>query len=186
MLECTDALPAPASQNRPRHIWGALTAPIRARRLPRMSRVSRFLLLILILTPLAASTVWTLRPGRAETASPRPVFVATDHGTYAALAVPPRGRTRAGELIVAFRAPAEERTIERALRDAGTVGARRGTFGSRYAVTVDDRVGLARALGRLRSMDEVDYAEVNGLVHKDAAATFTPNDTRFNIQWNFR
>jgi serine protease len=149
-----------------------------------MSRVSRFL--FFIVTPLAVSTVWTLRASDPGTGPPRPVFVATDHGTYAALAVPPRERLRAGELIVAFRPPAEERAIERALRDAGTVSARRGTFGSRYAVTVDDAVGLARALGRLRAMDEVDYAEVNGLVHKDAAATFTPNDPRFSIQWNFR
>lgn len=149
-----------------------------------MSRSSRFLLIVFI--PLAASTVWTLRPGHAGTPSSRPVWVATDHGTYAALAIPPRGQSRGGELIVAFRPPAEERAIGRAFREAGVVGARRGTFGSRYAVTVDEGVGLARALGRLRAMDEVDYAELNGLVHKDAPATFTPNDPRFNIQWNFR
>src|SRR2546428_8696583 len=108
-----------------------------------MSRISRFLLLLL---PVAASTVWTLRASHAGTASPRPVFVATDHGTYEALAVPPRGRPQAGELIVAFRPPAEERVIERALREAGAVNARRGAFGSRFAVTVDEGVGLARAL----------------------------------------
>ena len=150
-----------------------------------MSRARR--LSILFLMPLAASTLWTLRASDdARGAASRPAFVATDNGTYAARAVPPRARVRAGELIVAFRAPADERTIERALRQAGATTARRGLMGARYLATVDAEVGTSRALERLRSMDEVDYAEINGILRKSAATTFTPNDPRFNIQWNFR
>jgi serine protease len=150
-----------------------------------MSRARR--LSILVLTPLAVSTLWTLRAsedvGRARS---RPAYVATDNGTFAALAVPPRARVRAGDLIVAFRPPADERSIERALREAGATTARRGFSGARFLATIDAEVGAARALERLRSMDEVDYAEINGTVRKSAAATFSPNDPRFNIQWNFR
>ena len=149
-----------------------------------MSRISRFLLLLL--APAAFCIVWTLSISHAGTPPSRPVFVATDHGTYAALAVPPRGSSRAGGLIVAFRPAVEERDIERALRQAGVREGRRGGYGTRYLVNVAEDVAPARALERLRSMDEVDYAEVNGLVHKDAAQTFTPNDPRYNIQWNFR
>jgi len=148
-----------------------------------MSRTRRVLLLLA--APLAASTLWTLRASGGASPS-RPAFVASDHGTYAALAVPPRARVRAGELIVAFRPAADARTVERSLRQAGIANARRGSFGARYAVTVEEDVGAARALDRLRSMDEVDYAEVNGLVRKSAPTTFTPNDPRFGIQWNFR
>jgi serine protease len=148
----------------------------RARRIP-----------ILLLVPLAASTLWTLRASdQGGGARPRPAFVATDNGTYEALAAPPRARVRAGELIVAFRPPADERSIDRALREAGVTAARRGLYGARYLATVDPEVGSARALARLRSMDEVAYAEVNGLLHKSAGATFTPNDPRFGIQWNFK
>ena len=150
-----------------------------------MSRAHR--IPILLLVPVAASTLWTLRASdQGGGAPPRPAFVATDNGTYQALAVPPRARVRAGELIVAFRPPADERSIDRALREAGVTTARRGLFGARYLATVDAAVGTARALERLRSMDEVAYAEANGLLHKSAATTFTPNDTRFNIQWNFK
>src|SRR5260221_3675966 len=68
---------------------------------------------ILLLVPVAASTLWTLRASdQGGGARPRPAFVATDNGTYEALAVPPRARVRAGELIVAFRAPADERRSE--------------------------------------------------------------------------
>jgi serine protease len=35
-------------------------------------------------------------------------------------------------------------------------------------------------------MDEVDYAEVNGIVRKSDLQTFHPNDPRLDIQWNFR
>lgn len=150
-----------------------------------MSRAHR--LAIPLLLSLAASTLWTLRASDEGGGAPaRPAFVATDNGTYQALAVPPRTRVRAGELIVAFRPPADERSIDRALRQAGATGARRGVFGARYLATVDAEVGTARALERLRSMDEVDYAEPNGILRKSAATTFTPNDPRFNIQWNFR
>ena len=150
-----------------------------------MSRAHR--ISILLLVPVAASTQWTLRASDQGGGAPsRPAFVATDNGTYATLAAPPRARVRPGELIVAFRPPADERSIDRALRQAGVTNARRGLFGARYLATVDPAVGTARALERLRSMDEVAYAEANGLLHKSAATTFTPNDTRFNIQWNFR
>lgn len=149
-----------------------------------MSRAYRFL--ILLATPLVASAPWTLRASGQGTASARPVFVASDHGTYAALAFPPRTRVRAGELIVAFRPGADRATVERALRQAGVREGRRGGFGTRYLVTAEREVGPARALEHLRSMDEVDYAEVNGLVRMSAPTTFTPNDPRFDIQWNFR
>jgi serine protease len=144
----------------------------------------RFLLLFVTLL---AWTAWALRASAGGAAAPtRPVFVASESGTYAALALPPRTRVRAGELIVAFRPAADVRTVERALRQAGVREGRRGGFGVRYLTRVDPEVGAARALDRLRSMAEVDYAEVNGLVRMSAPTTFTPNDTRFGIQWNFR
>lgn len=152
-----------------------------------MPRPTRFLTLFcatVLGVPVMISTVRTSEP---EAAPPRPVLVASDAGTYAVAVRPAsRERVRPGELIVAFRTAAADNAIDRALREAGAAGARRGAFGPRYLVSVDDRVGTARALERLRSMDEVDYAELNGIVRKSDLQMFHPNDTRFAIQWNFK
>jgi serine protease len=152
---------------------------------PRMPRIRR--IPFIFLTLLAASALFTLRASdEGQAVAARPAFVATDNGTYATRGAPaPGARVRAGDLIVAFRPTAGGGAIDRALQGAGIRAARRGSFGVRYLATVDESVGTARALERLRSMDEVDYAEVNGTVHKSAPTTFHPNDPRFNIQWNF-
>jgi serine protease len=38
----------------------------------------------------------------------------------------------------------------------------------------------------LRARAEVDYVERNAVIRKAQASSFTPNDTRFPIQWNFK
>ena len=86
---------------------------------------------------------------------------------------------REGQLIVALRS-ADDRNAERVFRAGGGVAARRSRFGTTYLVTLAPGESVPEAVRRFRRMEEVDYAEPNGLVHKSQARTFTPNDQFFN------
>ena len=94
----------------------------------------------------------------------------------------PSVRARDGQLIVQFRADAEERDVARVAREAGADRVRRSAYGNRYLVSLDAGFTPADAMQRLASAPEVEYAERNGPVH----AFFHPNDLGFAVQWNFQ
>ena len=94
------------------------------------------------------------------------------------------GAWREGQLIVAFRAAAEPRDVERALRSAGGREARRSRSASRFLVTLEPGTSVPGAVERFARMPEVEYAEPNGLVRRTQATTFKPNDRFYRFQWN--
>jgi serine protease len=96
----------------------------------------------------------------------------------------PADAYREGQLIVAFRASAEERDVERALRSGGGVGARRSRAGRRFLVTLEPGLGVPDAALAFSRMPEVEYAEANGIVRRTQAATFKPDDRYYDYQWN--
>ena len=104
-------------------------------------------------------------------------------GTRAAI---PAGAYRDGQVIVAFRAEADDHDVDRALRAGGALGVRRSRSQSvtRYLVTLEDGSSVPQAVERFSRMPEVEYAEPNGLVHETQGATFKPNDTFYRDQWN--
>jgi len=103
-----------------------------------------------------------------------------------ARAAAPAGAFRDGQVIVAFRAAADERDVERALRSGGALEARRSRSGSgaRYLVALEPGLSVPDAVERYSRMPEVEYAEPNGIVRHSQAATFKPNDTLYRFQWN--
>jgi serine protease len=93
----------------------------------------------------------------------------------------------AGELIVQFKATAEERLVARAIQQVGGRWARRSAFGPRFRVALDADVSVSQAVGRLASLPEVDYAEPNGRVRAlQAGSRFVPNDRLFDLQWHMK
>lgn len=94
------------------------------------------------------------------------------------------GAWREGQVIVAFRAAAEPRDIERALRSAGAREARRSRSASRFLVTLEPGTSVPGAVELFARMPEVEYAEPNGLVRRTQATTFKPNDRFYRYQWN--
>jgi len=103
-----------------------------------------------------------------------------------ARAAAPAAAFREGQVIVAFRAAADERDVERALRSGGGREARRSrsATGARYLVALDPGLTVPEAVERYSRMPEVEYAEPNGLVRHSQATTFKPNDTLYRYQWN--
>jgi serine protease len=93
----------------------------------------------------------------------------------------PRIRVLEKELIVQFRADADDRDVARLARQAGAERVRRSAFGNRYLVSLDAGFSPSEAMRRLSGQPEVEYAEPNGAVH----AFFHPNDLGFSRQWNF-
>src|SRR5262252_6764658 len=77
----------------------------------------------------------------------------------------PRVRERESELIVQFRADADERDVARVTREAGAARVRRSAFGNRYLVSMDAGFTPADAISRLVGAPEVEFAERNGRVH---------------------
>src|SRR5437879_3560969 len=146
-----------------------------------MKRSARVLLLVCLG---CLHALWPLRAGE-----PSRVMVATEVGTRS---IPPHavahraGTYVPGEIIVQFREDTDEGVIERALREVGGMRARRAFLGRRYLVNLDTRESISRAMEGLRARAEVDYVERNAVIRKAQGATFTPNDTRFPIQWNFK
>lgn len=97
---------------------------------------------------------------------------------------PPSGPGwREGEVIVAFRPQVDVRDVEPRLRAGGAVAARRGRSAPRVLVSLAPGIAVAEAVAWFEAMDEVDYAEPNGLVRK-SQTTFTPDDEFFKFQWN--
>jgi serine protease len=90
---------------------------------------------------------------------------------------------RDGEVIVGFRAQVDFREVEPMLRAGGASAARRARSASRVLVSLEPGVTVPEAVAWFRGMDEVDYAEPNGLVRK-SQSTFTPDDEFFEFQWN--
>src|SRR5512139_4091644 len=97
----------------------------------------------------------------------------------------PAAAFREGEVIVAFRAAAEGRDVERALRAGGGLEARRSR-GASPRVLVPPAPGLSvdEAVDRFARMPEVEYAEPNGIVRRTEAATLKPDDRYYKYQWN--
>ena len=92
-----------------------------------------------------------------------------------------------GEVIVQFRDGADDRMAERAIREAGGIRAQRSAFGRRYLVAMDSGLTTGQGLSRFKSMPEVDYAELNGVVWaSQVQGRFSPNDTFFSAQWHMR
>jgi serine protease len=108
------------------------------------------------------------------------------HAPAGTLALPPEGATRPGELIVLFQDSVSERTVEVALRSVGGREARRASRGRHLRVALDRHVGVGEAVGRLRALPEVVYAEPNHIRRKHQGTTLSPNDRFFRAQWNMR
>jgi serine protease len=101
------------------------------------------------------------------------------------LRAPATARWREGQVIVVFRDGADDRDIERALRDGGAREAHRARAAShRLLVQLDPGLSVRDAVQRFSRMPEVLYAEPNRIVRATQAATFRPNDTFYRYQWN--
>jgi serine protease len=100
------------------------------------------------------------------------------------LLVLPPGAHREGELIVAFREGLDDADLERTLRAGGAWRARRSRFGPRVLLELEPGASVAEAAQRFSAMPGVAWAEPNGLVWADQAASFTPNDPFYRYQWN--
>jgi len=94
------------------------------------------------------------------------------------------GAWREGQVIVAFRAAAEPRDVDRALRSAGASEERRSRSATRILVTVEPGTSVPETVERLARMPEVAYAEPNGLVRRTQGTTFKPDDRFYRYQWN--
>ncbi|HEX9188486.1 MAG TPA: S8 family serine peptidase [Vicinamibacteria bacterium] len=97
---------------------------------------------------------------------------------------PPAAAYRDGEVIVAFRAAAEPRDVERALGAGGAREARRSRSARYSLVTLEPGLRVPEAVERFSRMPEVAYAEPNGIVRRTQAATFKPDDRFYSFQWN--
>lgn len=93
---------------------------------------------------------------------------------------------RPDELIVQFRAGADDQIAERAIRFSGGRHALRSRFGSRFRVTLQEGLALSQAIARFSSLPEVEFAEPNGRVRAYQAQRFRPNDNLFGHQWHLR
>jgi serine protease len=119
----------------------------------------------------------------------RPSLRASDSVGVASLKLSERARMRTvpGQLIVQFREAADERVMERAMRETGAVRARRSVSPRRYLVTLDEGLSVATAVSHLGRLPEVDYAEPNGVVRAlQTPPVFTPNDRLYGLQWHMR
>jgi len=132
--------------------------------------------------PVAAAAVLALLG--ASTALPPAHGQDVVRAVHAVRGAATAGAWREGQLIVAFRAAAEPRDVERALRSAGGREARRSRSASRFLVTLEPGTSVPGAVERFARMPEVEYAEPNGLVRRTQATTFKPNDRFYRFQWN--
>ena len=103
---------------------------------------------------------------------------------HAARGAATAGAWREGQVIVAFRAAAEPRDVDRALRSAGAREERRSRATARFLVAVQPGTSVPEAVERLARMPEVAYAEPNGLVRRTQGTTFKPDDRFYRYQWN--
>jgi serine protease len=94
------------------------------------------------------------------------------------------GAHREGEVIVAFVEGTSDAEMERSLRAGGAREARRSRFGPRTLAKLEPGTDAAQAAARFSGLPSVAWAEPNGLVTMDQAATFHPNDSLYRFQWN--
>jgi serine protease len=92
-----------------------------------------------------------------------------------------------GELIVQFKAGADDSRVAGDIQGIGGRWARRSAFGPRYRVALDPDVPVSQAVASLAALPEVDYAEPNGRVRAmQLGGRFTPNDEFFRLQWHMK
>lgn len=128
----------------------------------------------------ALAAALALFPAHADDAA----AVASQPGTP--LRISP-GAHREGELIVAFKGGVSDAEMERVLRSGRTRGARRSRYGARVLAELEPGASVAAEAERFSAMPGVAWAEPNGLVWAEQAATFAPNDTLYSrLQWNLR
>jgi len=128
----------------------------------------------------ALTAAGSLLPLNAEDLVPRASGETSQNMTIAP------GAFREGEVIVAFRDGVDEAEMERVLRSGRASGARRSRFGPRVLAQLEPGVSVAEAVDRFAAMPVVAWAEPNGLVWVEQAATFAPNDTFYRFQWNLK
>jgi serine protease len=97
---------------------------------------------------------------------------------------PPRDAHRDGEVIVSFRAGADDRDIDRDLRAGAAAEVRRSRASRRVLVTLQPGTSVEEAVRRFSEMPEVEFAEPNGIVRKSEGQTFKPDDRFYKYQWN--
>ena len=86
------------------------------------------------------------------------------------------GRHREGELIVAFRDGVDEVEMERALRPGRARARAARASAPRVLAQLEPGASVAEAVDASPRCPSVAYAEPNGLVCVEQAATFEPND----------
>ena len=90
------------------------------------------------------------------------------------------------EVIVQFKADANDGDVSRVAREAGAARVKRGRFAGRSLVTLDAGFSVALALDRLRGRPEVEFAEPNAIFRATQARRMTPNDNLFTFQWHWQ
>jgi serine protease len=90
-----------------------------------------------------------------------------------------------GEVVVVFRADLEDVDVARVSRAAGAAGVRRGAFGRRALITLDDGFTVEEAVRRLSGMPEVEHAQPNRY-YRAFQQRLRPNDQFFRFQWHWR
>jgi serine protease len=116
-----------------------------------------------------------------------PARASSTFRTLGARAVAPEAlRPAAGELIVQFREDADTRAMDQAMHLAGGKSFRRSVSGRRFLLNLDAGFTTDEAIGRLRALPDVAYAERNGRVRASQSGRLTPNDEFFRAQWNMR
>ncbi|MBK5256127.1 MAG: S8 family serine peptidase [Vicinamibacteria bacterium] len=84
--------------------------------------------------------------------------------------------------IVSFKDSVDDRLAERCVEEAGGGRATRSSFTRRYVVEPMAGLSAPELVDRFRSLPEVAYAELDGVVH----AHFSPNDSLFALQWHLK
>ncbi|HET7747406.1 MAG TPA: S8 family serine peptidase [Vicinamibacteria bacterium] len=90
------------------------------------------------------------------------------------------------QVIVGFRADADDSDVARVSRMAGAARVRKSAFGRRVLLTLDAGFTVAEALDRLRGLPEVEYAEPNHVYRAYQARRFAPNDRFYQFQWHLQ
>jgi serine protease len=95
---------------------------------------------------------------------------------------------RAGEVVVALLASADDRDAARVMWEAGGARAQRSAYGKRFRLTLDAGFTVEEAMRRLRQMPEVAYVEPNYVARASQTRPghFAPNDEFYRFQWNMR
>jgi serine protease len=124
--------------------------------------------------------------------SPPTVHLSSDERAVTRAARPAGPGYRSGEVIVKFREGTSSATAQAAIEQSGGRAARYSRYASHMLVTLDAGTTVPEALGQLRAMPGVAYAEPNRVARalggevKTLADELNPNDTFFIHQWHMR